>query len=184
MSAQPDGAGDLQPGWSRLVEGADGLRRSLFTVVAGNKSDRVELFHRTQRLADEGRPWFEGLAGAAVQHLTREITDLTGALTRPAGDRDDRSGPRPSDDSLGLSPEAVTQEIEHFTRRHFAGWCDESIPILGGQTPRQASATAGGVERVQGLLRDHEVSERQQAAAQGRPAVSYRFLWDALGISE
>jgi hypothetical protein len=35
---------------------------------------------------------------------------------------------------------------------------------------------------VKGLLREYEEGERQQAANQGRPAVSYQFLWDALGI--
>jgi hypothetical protein len=31
-------------------------------------------------------------------------------------------------------------------------------------------------------LREYEDGERRQRAAQGRTAVSYQFLWDALGI--
>jgi hypothetical protein len=78
LASQPDVSGDVQQGWNRMIAGADRAQRSLSTINPGRSTDRVELFHRTQRLADEGRAWFEGVAGAAVQHLTREITDPAG----------------------------------------------------------------------------------------------------------
>ena len=80
-------------------------------------------------------------------------------------------------------PEPQHQAIEQVLHRHYANWSDEAIPALGGRTPRQAITTPAGLERVKGLLREYEEGERQQSAAQGRPAVSYQFLWDALGIS-
>ena len=43
-------------------------------------------------------------------------------------------------------------------------------------------ATAAGLERVKGLLRSYESSEADLAARDGRPALSYQFLWDALEI--
>ena len=67
--------------------------------------------------------------------------------------------------------------------RHYANWCDEPIPALGDRTPRQAVTTPAGLERVKGLLREYEDGERRQSASQGRPAFSYQFLWDALGIT-
>ena len=183
LASQPDVGGDAQQGWNRLIDGADGARRSLSTINPGRSTDRVELFHRTHRLAHEGRAWFEGLAGAAVLHLTREITDPAGHLVRTAGG--DTSGmPRSSSTSApDLSPEVIAQAIEQALHRHYANWVDETIPALGGRTPRQAITTPAGLECVKGLLREYEVGERQQSAAQGRPAVSYQFLWDALGIS-
>ena len=42
--------------------------------------------------------------------------------------------------------------------------------------------SAPGLERVKGLLRSYEDGETQQAAQQGRRAISYQFLWDALGL--
>ena len=42
--------------------------------------------------------------------------------------------------------------------------------------------SASGLERVKGLLRSYEDGEAQQAAQQGRRAISYQFLWDALGL--
>jgi hypothetical protein len=35
---------------------------------------------------------------------------------------------------------------------------------------------------VKGLLRSYEEGEAQSAAQAGRSAISFRFLWDALGI--
>jgi hypothetical protein len=82
-----------------------------------------------------------------------------------------------------LPPEAIAQAIEQVLHRRYANWADKTIPALGGRSPRQAIVTPAGLERVKGLLREYEDGERQQSAAQGRPAVSYQFLWDTLGIS-
>jgi len=78
----------------------------------------------------------------------------------------------------------LAQALEQFIRCHYTHWCDETIPALGGLTPRQAIITPAGLERVKGLLREYEDGEQRQSAAQGRPAVSYQFLWDGLGISK
>lgn len=183
LASQPDVSGDAQQGWSRMMAGADGVQRSLSTINPGRSTDRVELFHRTQRLADEGCAWFEGVAGAAVQHLTREITDPAGHLARAGGGDTGRMPRSSSTITPDLPPEVIAQAIEQVLHRHYANWADETIPALGGRTPRQAITTPAGLERVKGLLREYEEGERQQSAAQGRPAVSYQFLWDALGVS-
>lgn len=186
LASQPDVEGDARHGWNRLVKGDDGAQRSLSTISPGRSTGRVELFHRTQRLADDGRAWFEGMAGGAAQHLSREITDPAGHLARAGGSQGgNNSGRTPRPSSAGtadLPPEVIAQAIEQAIRRHYANWVDEIIPALGGRTPRQAITTPAGLERVKGLLREYEEGERQQSAAQGRPAVSYQFLWDALEI--
>jgi hypothetical protein len=186
LASQADVEGDAQQGWSRLIKGADGAHRSLSTINPGRSIDRIQLFHRTQRLSDQGRAWFEDMAGAAVQHLTREITDPAGHLARAGGcqggDNSSRRSRPSSAHKVDLPPEVIAQAIEQAIRRHYANWVDETIPALGGRTPRQAITTPAGLERVKGLLREYEEGERQQAANQARPAVSYQFLWDALGV--
>jgi hypothetical protein len=179
LSGCADVSGDAQQGWRREFTGSDGLVRSSVVVNPGKQPDRIEVFYRTQRQADEGRPWFEGVAGTAVAHLTREITDPQGALAHPSpGSPPAAPGARAD----ALPPEVLAQAVEQIMRKHYANWCDEPIPALGGQTPRQAIATAAGLERVKGLLRSYEEGENRQSTAQGRPAFSYLFLWDALGI--
>jgi outer membrane protein assembly factor BamA len=64
VASQPDVSGDAAQGWHRQVEGSDGAQRSQSTINPGRSTDRVERFHRTQRLADTGRAWFQGVAGA------------------------------------------------------------------------------------------------------------------------
>ena len=123
------------------------------------------------------------MAGAAVLHLTREITDPAGYLARAGGGDTGRTPRTSSASTPDLPPEVIAQAIEQVLHRHYANWADETIPALDGRTPRQAITTPAGLERVKGLLREYEEGERQQSAAQGRPAVSYQFLWDALGIS-
>lgn len=76
LAAHPDVEGDAKQGWSRLSQATDGALPRMSTIIPGRNSNRVQLIHHTLPAADEGRTWFEGVAGAAVQHLTREITDL------------------------------------------------------------------------------------------------------------
>jgi hypothetical protein len=42
--------------------------------------------------------------------------------------------------------------------------------------------SAAGLERVKGLLRSHEDGEVRMAAQQERAEISYRLLWDELGL--
>jgi hypothetical protein len=183
LGAQEDVSGSAAEGWRREATGADGLVRSLVNVNPGRQADRIEVFYRTQRLADEGRRWFDEAAGTAVQFLTREVTDPAGAMRRgDAGTGDGATASRrPA--APDLSPEELGQVIDQVLRRQYANWCDEPIPALESRTPRQAIATPAGLERVKGLLREYEAGERENSVRQGRPPFSFQFLWDGLGIT-
>lgn len=177
LAAQPDVSGNAERGWSRGVDTGNGTIRSLVAINPGKATDRIELFARTQRLADGGRAWFEALASGAVEHLTRELIDPRSpqALAAAAGKR-----PAAQPD---IDPQQLGEIMSQALHRSYARWTDEPIPVLGGKTPRQAIATPAGLERVKGLLRQYEAGEADQAGAQGRPEVSFQFLWDALGIT-
>jgi Protein of unknown function (DUF2384) len=179
LAAQPDVSGDASNGWHHDTAAEGGLQRSLAAINPGTSADRIEVFYRTQRLADAGRAWFEAVAGTAVRHLTREIVDPVAALSQSRGVDEQAPEPPPIP---GLPPEQLALAVEQLMRRHYANWCDEPVPALGGRTPREAMATPAGLERVKGLLREYEDGEKRQSAAQGRPPFSYQFLWDALGI--
>jgi hypothetical protein len=79
LKAALDGCGDLEPdgdgGWTRLSTDDAGTKRTALQVHPGKVASRLEVFYRTEALADEGRPWFESVAGAAVKHLSRERAD-------------------------------------------------------------------------------------------------------------
>ena len=186
LGAALAGCGDVQgsreAGWKRAASGADGQMRSLVAINLGKQPDRIEPFYRSQTAADAGRIWLDGVAGASVRWLTREITDPAGALAHapPA-----MPGSAPASPPLppGLSPDVAADAIEQMLHRTYARWADKPLPALAQQTPRQCIATEPGLERVKGLLRGYEHSEAAMAAQQGRRTVSLDFLWTELGIT-
>jgi hypothetical protein len=175
LAACADVTPDAGGGWVRSRDDEDGLTRSLAAINRSERAGRIEVFYRTQRLADEGREWFEQVAGGVVRRLAREVTDPRSTLPR-AG-----SVAAPSTAST-LPPDVLADAVEKTLLRSYANWTDEPIPALGGQTPRQAIRSAGGLERVKGLLRSYEDGEAEMARSQGRRPISYQFLWEALGI--
>jgi hypothetical protein len=179
LSSQPDVEGDRESGWNRLIDGKDGQTRTALGINPGETADRISVFYRTQGYADQGRPWFEALAGTSIQFISRELSDPKGMLAkRPVGQERKAKATGP-----GLPPEVMAEVVEQAIHRMYANWADEPIPALDGKTPRQAIKTPAGSERVKGLLRGYEAGERQQAQEQGRRAISYAFLWQALGIA-
>ena len=184
LAAQPDVHGDRDAGWDRLIECEDGQTRAQATIAPEPGGRRVSLLYKTAGLAEQGRPWFETLAGDSVKFLLREVSDPKGLLSHAdPSKRAATQGPRLPTLPQGLDPEALAGAIEGVLQRRYAHWADEPIPALNGQTPRQAMASAAGLERVKGLLRSYQDGEAQQAAQQGRREISYQFLWDDLGLA-
>jgi len=178
LSGEADLDGDPEAGWSRLFEGEDGLLRSRLNIDLGKRPDRIKVTYRTQAYADEGRPWFEALAGTAVAFVSRDISDPKGMLANWQPDEaQDTSVPAP------IPPEMLTELFEQRIHQLYADWADQPLPILDDQTPREAIKTPEGLEQVKFVLHTYEHGEAQQAQAQQRAPVSYDFLWQALGIT-
>jgi hypothetical protein len=178
LSREADIEGSREQGWSRIFEGTDGLMRSSLGIEMGKPPDRIKVFYRTQKYADEGRPWFEAVAGAVVAFVTREISDPKGMLSNlHPGDAPETPAPEP------LPPETLAELIEKGISQLYMNWADEPLPILGDITPREAIQTPEGLKQVKFLLHTYEQGEAQQAKAQNRAPVSYDFLWQSLGIT-
>ncbi len=101
---------------------------------------------------------------------------------------DERLGPRArlvSVDSPPSAPQApmdgpeVDAAMAEFVRRHYETWPDQPLPALDGLTPREASATAIGREKVTALLRGLDVVAKPQPGHQE----AIRRLRHELGIS-
>jgi hypothetical protein len=178
LSGEADIEGCREEGWNRLFEGEDGLIRRYLSIDAGKRQDRIKVSYRTQQYADEGRPWFEAVAGTAVAFVSREISDPKGMLANlQPNESKETSAP------VELPPEMLTEIIEKRIRQLYADWADKPLPILGDRTPRKAIQTPEGLEQVKFLLRTYEHGEAQQAKAQHRAPVSYEFLWQSVGIT-
>jgi hypothetical protein len=178
LSGETDVEGSHSEGWARLFDGTDGLRRSRLTIDPGRRPDQVKVSYRTQKHADEGRPWFEAVAGSAVVFRTREIADPKGMLSQlQPGEVPETAA------TYEIPPEVIGEVIEKAIRHQYADWADQPLPALDGKTPREAIQTPEGLEQVKFLLHTYEHGEARQAKAQQRPAVSYEFLWQELGIT-
>jgi hypothetical protein len=178
LSGEADIEGSREDGWSRIFEGEDGLVRRSLSIDPGKRPDRIKVSYRTQKYADEGRPWFEAVVGEAVAFVSREISDPKGMLANmQPNEAKETSVPAP------LPTEILTELIEQRVRQLYADWADKSLPILGDRTPREAIKTPDGLEQVKFLLHTYEHGEAQQAKAQQRAPVSYDFLWHELGIT-
>ncbi|HSL83066.1 MAG TPA: SEC-C domain-containing protein, partial [Thermoanaerobaculia bacterium] len=184
LAGRDDVEGDRQDGWTRLEPMGVDVWRGILTLNPG-RGDRLEAFARTRRRADEGRRWLEELAGDAIEHRTREITDPKGyfaASGGPAGSGGGRPGRGPEPSGRGEPPPMTTELIEQVLRTQYRTWADDKIPALGNKTPRQAVKTREGREDVIGLLKLYEQGEERAAREEGRDPASFRFLWEAVGL--
>ena len=65
--------------------------------------------------------------------------------------REDIAASRRESEELMRQPE-VRSQITAMMEKHWKVWPDESLPALGGKTPRQAAKTREGRERLEALL--------------------------------
>ncbi len=168
LARQPDVDGDRKNGWGWLeeVEGQS-FERSKLALNPG-KGNRLEVFARTLRRAEEGAVWLRQVAGTALTYRTREIVDPIASMRqRPSGEAKPASMPVP--------PE--------LHRELYRNWPDQPIPALGDFTPREALSTHSGRQQVVDLLKEYEQQEESSARRQGHEPASFRFLWDELGIT-
>lgn len=179
LDACVDVHGNREEGWERLMDCDDGQTRSRASINPAEDDRHLSVFYKTRRQADEGRTWFDAAAGDTVKFRRREVKDPRALMQRSRAGAAGVAKPAPEPAS---DPQAMTQAIQELLQRSYARWADEPIEALGDKTPRQVMATEAGLERVKGLIRSYEAGEAHMAARQGRPASSYAFLWEALGI--
>jgi len=178
LFGEVDIEGDRKQGWSRVFQGNDGLPRRSIRIDVDKRTDRIKVCYCTQKYADEGRPWFEIVAGTAVAFVFREISDPNGMLANlPSDQNNETSVP------VDLPPEMLTELIEKSIRQLYSDWADKPLPILADKTPREAIETPEGLEQVKFLLHTYEHGEAQQAKTQHRAPVSYDFLWQSIEIT-
>jgi len=169
LSAAPDVEGNRKQGWTRFQAMDKDMTRSLAAINLGKKKNRIELFTKSRKGAEEQQAWFEEIVGDTVRHLTREIGDPLSLLAHHDGKK---AAPAPE------IPDDVQKQLVHdYKRRHYARWADEPLPVLNGQTAREAVKTPKGRKAVAALLKDFENMEARDAHP-----FDFAFLWKTLGL--
>ena len=161
-------------GWDWLEPGeGDGPRRGLGRLELSGK--RLTLETQSRDRAQRGRALVEELAGTAVRHRATTFEDPWQAV---------RNAPAPDPgeaDRNRIPPADQARLLAEFQDEHYRKWLDESIPALGGLTPREAAATKTTRPQLVALLKDFESSE-ERGGREGRPVYDLRWIWRELGL--
>jgi hypothetical protein len=134
------------------------------------------------RRGERGRQLVESLAGEAVRYHATTHEDL-GRLVRESIRSRGAGGP-----DRGESPpvQEIPFEIQetlllnHYAR-HYRAWLDDSIPALGGRTPRLAAKDPALRPKLVDLLHDLEAMYRT-SLRRGEPAYDPSWMWAELGF--
>lgn len=82
--------------------------------------------------------------------------------------------------SSRLPPEAEHSVLHAALEHHYRGVLDETVPMLGNKTPRQAAKTAKGRQALVAWLKFLENGTASEA--EGTPGYDFGWMWDELGI--
>jgi hypothetical protein len=136
---------------------------------------RLSVHVNSQRRADTIRTEVEGRLGADALYRATVMESIEKALEErgsrpetPALRRD-----REENERLNALPE-VQEQLRAMAAAHWDRWLDEKIPALRNRTPRQASRTAEGRERLEALLQsfaEHGATQVQSPFRADVPAL-------------
>ncbi len=150
-------------------------RTSEMSRVLGSLSltkGRLNLETNSSERAARGRAFLEAALGESVRYRLSTSQSVEQALAE---------GPKRRQESE-IPLEVQQQVVGEYLERHYRGWVDESIPALGGRTPRHAVRLKTVRPKVIEMLKDIENGMARERAA-GRPAIELDWLWAELGLT-
>ena len=141
------------------------------SVVLGN----IELKERTLVLsvnsaprAERGRAMLQSALGGLVGAPLTKIETVEQMMAARGDDR-------PSS-ALDLPPEVQTQVVHAMLDKHYRALLDEPIDMLGDLSPRAASRSAKGREKIVVWLK-HLENRSRHADDRNAPMATYDFTW-------
>jgi len=170
---QPAPDGSIQFPWFETHPGAPPLaeplsRRILATLTLTPTTLTMETISRRRRRACRRR--LEQLLGDQIHLVGMETRSMEQALREPPS--------RPEPEPFILPPEAIAELEDRMIRQ----WLDESIPALGGLTPREAVKTAEGRKRLLDLFDYIARDQERREMPPGMFSPDYRKAKKMLGL--
>lgn len=149
----------------------DDSRLSLGSIEL--KGATLVFFANSSARAERGKAMLE----AALQGLVGQCEITRRSPEAALEEGKDRPKPKKS-----LPPEQEAQVLREYKDRHYRAWMDEKIPALDHLTPREASQTPDGREKLIALLK-HIENHEARAQRNGAPGYDIAWLWRELGLS-
>jgi hypothetical protein len=171
---EPEPDGSLQCAWFETRPEARSLHAPIGKRVLANLTltpTTLEVEAMSQQRLDDCRQ--------RLEQLLEDRIHLVGTEAKSVGQALRESKARPEPEEPVMPPPEVIAELEEKMLRQ---WIDDSIPALGGLTPREAVKTPEGRQRVLELI--DEVGRRQKMMKKvpGRFAPDYRKVKKMLGL--
>jgi len=114
-----------------------------------------------------------------LEQLLADRIHLVGTKAKSVGQALRESKPRPEPKERVMpSPEVIAELEEKMLRQ----WIDDSIPALGGLTPREAVKTPEGRQRVLELIDEAGRMQKGMKKVPGMFAPDYRKVKKMLGL--
>jgi hypothetical protein len=162
-----------------------GVNRSGEQIALGRvvwEGPTLELECNSAPRGARGRALIEAIAGVRVRHASTSHENPKQAL-RESILAKVVGGP----DAAPEEPPEIPWELQEalvldHMGRHYRDWIDDSIPALGGRTPRDAVGDPRLRPKVAELVRGLE-GAYQMALGQGHPAYDPSWMWDELGFA-
>jgi len=154
-------------------QGPRGLLAELYVGSAVVEASRLRLETNSVERADALRSSVEAACGGLLKHRVREHADPQTLLATVQEQSEAQAGE--------LAGPELLEVLRDFKARHYAGWLDVPLPLLGGKTPREAVRTAAGRRKVALLLKELEHGEAQLPE---RERTDLSPLRGELGLSE
>jgi hypothetical protein len=172
-SPEPGSGGAYQASWLETepdVESSPASlgQRVLATLTVTPTTLKVETVSRRRSQACRKR--LRQLLGDRIQLVEIETRRPEDAIGEPSS--------QPEPEPLALPPEVIAELEERMIRQ----WLDESIPALGGLTPREAAKTPKGRKRLDALLDDIAGRQGPGDMPPGMFSPDYRKAKKMLGL--
>ena len=171
---EPEPDGSLHFAWFETRSGTRSLfapvgRRVLATLTLTPTTLEVEAM--SQQRLDNCCQRLEQLLGDRIRLVETKAKSVSQALRE--------SKPRAEPKEPVMPPPEVIAEIEERMLRQ---WIDDSIPALGGLTPREAVKTPEGRQRVLELIEEAGRMQKMVKKTPGAFAPDYRKVKKMLGL--
>jgi hypothetical protein len=171
---EPEPDGSLLFSWLETRSGKHGLSAPIGRRILANLTlteTTLEVEAMSQQRLDDCHRRLEDLLGNHIRLVETQVKSAEQALRESKPRPELREPPTPP-------PEFIAEIEEQMLRR----WIDDSIPALGGLTPREAVKTAGGRQQVLELLDYIEQRQKGVPRAPGMFQPDYRKVKKMLGL--
>ena len=171
---EPEPDGSLHFAWFETRPG----KRSLFAPVGRRVLANLTLTPTTLELEAMSQQRLDDCC-QRLEQLLGDRNHLVGTKAKSVGQALRESKPRAEPKEPVMPPPEVIAEIEEKMLRQ---WIDDSIPALGGLTPREAVKTPEGRQQVLELIEHAGHMQKVMLETPGMFAPDYRKVKKMLGL--